>query len=224
MAVLWATKTSAYIDEWRDPRSVWYGAHLKTKDAQVAHFLGQWYQDNGEHVDDFIKSGATLEVTNQLRLAAAVLDDPARLARLRAEWLSGASSRTNSSFYRDRLWDLAWEQFEMAVSHRGMLSTPNLFMCRGRLLVREGQFAKAIPEFEAALRLAQTSHYERTRAEGVTHALYAIGVAQWDLGNYREAQQWLLQAQAVQKQSHTAWIGDLDYQVERIKTLAASAH
>jgi hypothetical protein len=220
LCLLWAVKTTAYVAEWADPRSVWYGAHLKTKDAQVAQFLGQLYQDNGERVDDFIKSGTMVDPTNQLRLAAAVLNEPQRVESLRAEWLGQAGSRTNSIAYRDRLWDLAWEQFEASVATRGMLSTPNLFMCRGRLLVREGKFERAIPEFRNALRLAQTSGYQRVRHEGVTHALYAIGVAYWDMGNYREAQHWLLQAQVVQRTSGQVWIGSLDKDAERIQVLA----
>jgi tetratricopeptide (TPR) repeat protein len=222
LCLLWSVKTSAYIAEWADPRSVWYGAHLKTKDTQVAQFLGQLYQDNGERVDDFIKSGAMVEATNQLRLAAAVLHEPQRVESLRAEWLGQAGSRTNSIIYRDRLWALAWEQFEASVATRGMLSTPNLYMCRGRLLVREGKFAQAIPEFRIALRLADASHYQRVRYEGVTHALYAIGVAYWDMGNYREAQPWLVKAQEVQRASGQIWIGSLDKDVERIQILAAS--
>jgi len=221
LSLLWAVKTSAYVAEWADPRSVWHGAHLKTKDAQVAQFLGQLYQDNGERVDDFVKAGAMVDMTNQLRLAAAVLKDRQRVEGLRAEWLGQAGSRTNSMSYRDRLWELAWEQFEASVARRGMLSTPNLFMCRGRLLVREGKFAPAIPEFRNALSLAEVSHYQRIRFEGVTHALYAIGVAYWDMGNYREARQWLLQAQQVQRASEQVWIGSLDKDVERIQVLAS---
>jgi tetratricopeptide (TPR) repeat protein len=172
-------------------------------------------------VNSFIKSGTSLQLTNELPLAQAVLGDTAAVERLRAEWEGAAPGRTNSIAYRDQLWDFAWERYEESLARRGTLSTPNLFMGRGRLLVNRGKFAQAIPEFQNALRLARNSNYAVARGEGATHALFAIGVAYWSMGDYREAEQWLLKAQAVQKQSGRVWLPELDKEVERIKTLAA---
>ena len=220
LATVWGAKTWNYVGEWRDPRSVWYGAHLKTGNSQVRQFLGEVYQNAGDRVGNFVNSGAPLQLTNELQLARAVLGDGPQLDQLRAEWTGVTPARTNSVACRDRLWDLAWQQYEDSVARRGTLSTPNLFMCRGRLLVSRGKFAQAIPEFQNALALAQNSSYAVIRAEGVTHALFAIGVAYWNMGNYMEAQQWLLKAQAVQRKSGQVWLPALDQEVERIKRLA----
>ena len=103
------TKTSNYIDEWRDPRSVWYGAHLKTSSSQVAQFLGEIYQNTGDRVNAYVNSGATLDLTNDVRFAEAVLNDASATERLRAEWQGSSPAKTNSVAYRDLLWDLAWE-------------------------------------------------------------------------------------------------------------------
>jgi len=222
LGTAWGTKSWNYVNEWRDPRSVWYGAHLKTKAPQVAQFLGEVYQNAGDRMDSFVKSGTPLAVTDEIKLARAVLGDAASAERLQDEWLAAGPVRTNSISYRDRLWSLAWEQYEAALARRGTLSAPNLFMNRGRLLVSEGKFAKAIPEVQTALKFAQASNYEIVRQETVTHALYAIGVAHWNMHNYREAEQWLVKAQDLQKKSDQVWIPDLDTQVERIKALAAS--
>ena len=160
-------------------------------------------------------------MTNELRLAQAVLGDTAQVKQLQAEWLASAPARTNSIAYRDALWRFAWDQYEAAVARRGRLSAPNLFMNRGRLLVSQGKFQQSIPEFQTALAFAQTSTYELIRQETGTHALQAIGVAHWHLGQYRKAEQWLLKAQAAQRKSGQAWIPGLDRDVERIKALAA---
>lgn len=221
LGTVWGAKTRNYVTEWRDPRSVWYGAHLKTKDPQVAQFLGEVCQNAGDRMDNFIKSGAPLTVADELKLARAVLGDATSAGRLQAEWLAAGQVRTNSIAYRDRLWNLAWEQYEAALARRGKLSAPNLFMNRGRLLVSQGKFAKAIPEFQTAMKFAEGSNYEIVRQETVTHALFAIGVAHWNMHNYKEAEQWLLKAQDLQKKSVQPWIPDLDKQVERIKALAA---
>jgi hypothetical protein len=221
LGAVWGAKTWTYLAEWRDPRSVWYGAHLKTRNSQVQQFLGEVYQNAGDRVNSFVRSGTPLQLTNELPFAQAVLGDAAGVERLRAEWTGVSPVRTNSTAYRDQLWDFAWRRFEESVARRGTLSAPNLFMCRGRLLVSEGKFAQAIPEFQNALALAQASSYGIVRAEGATHALFAIGVAYWNMGNYGEAQQWLLKAQAVQKQSGQVWLPALNQEVERIKALAA---
>jgi hypothetical protein len=221
LGAVWGDKTWNYLNEWRDPRSVWFGAHLKTRNSQVQQFLGEVYQNAGDRVNNFVKSGTPLQPTNDLPFAQAVLGDMAGVERLRVEWTGITSGRTNSIAYRDQLWHFAWQQFEESLARRGTLSAPNLFMARGRLLVSEGKFAQAIPEFQNALALAQSSNYGVIRSEGVTHALFAIGVAYWNMGNYGEAQQWLLKAQAVQSQSGQLWLPALDQEVERIKALAA---
>ncbi len=221
LGVIWGTKTVNYLDEWRDPRSVWYGAHFKTKNPEVAQFLGEVYHSAGDRVNNFVKSGTALVVTNELPLAQAVLTNAALAAQLPAEWLAAPPVRTNSIAYRDQLWQLAWEQYEAALANRGTLSTPNLFMNRGRLLLGEGKFTRALSEFENALRFAQVSNYPAVRLGTATQALYAMGVAHWNLRQYKQAEQWLLQAQARQRQSGQVWIGELDQQVERIKVLAA---
>ncbi len=220
LAVVCARRTSAYIDEWRDPRSVWYGAHLKTKSPQVSQFLGEIYQNAGDRVNDYVKTGVALEVTNQAKLAEAVLNDLAAAARLRVEWQAASATKTNSMAYRDSLWNLAWEQYKESLANRGKLSTPNLFMNRGRLLVSQGKFEAAIVEFQNALQFAQNSSYEVVRQEGVINALRAVGVAYWNMRNYKEAEQWLLKAQAIQKKSRQVWVPTLDQEVQKIKMLA----
>ena len=221
LGAVWGAKTWNYVNEWRDPRSVWYGAHLKTPNSQVQQFLGEIYQNAGDRVNNFLKYGQPIQLTNELPFAQAVLGDAAAVERLRAEWTGIAPARTNSLAYRDQLWDFAWRRFEESLDRSGRLSAPNLFMCRGRLLVSEGKFAQAILEFQNALLLAEHSNYAWVRAEGATHALFAIGVTYWNMGNYREAEQWMLKAQAVQKQSGQIWLSGLDQDVERIKALAA---
>ncbi len=221
LSAVWGAKTWSYVAEWRDPRSVWYGAHLKTPNSQVQQFLGEVYQNAGDRISNFVKSGTPLQLTNELPFAQAVLGDAAAVERLRAEWAGVTPGRTNSIAYRDQLWDFAWQRYEESIARRGTLSTPNLFMCRGRLLVSRGKHAQAIPEFRSALALAQNSSYAVVRAEGATHALFAIGVAHWNMGNYAEAQQWLLKAQAVQNKSGRVCLPALDQEVERIKRLAA---
>ena len=218
-AGVWGAKTWNYLEEWGDPRSVWYGAHLKTKNSQVSQFLGEVYQNAGDRVSELIKSGTLADKTNELLLAQAILAEPARVEALRKEWFEPSSNRTNSLAYRDHLWSLAWQQYVDSLAHRGTLSTPNLFMNRGRLLVSQGNYERAIPEFQNALAFAQNSTYEVIRQESAVNALRAIGVAYWNMRNYSEARQWYLKAQALQKSSGHTWVPTLDEEVRKISAL-----
>ena len=221
LGAVWGTKTWNYVGEWRDPRSVWYGAHFKTTSSQVQQFLGEVYQNAGDRIDSFVKSSAQLQLTNELRFAQAVLGNNTAVERLRAEWTRTQPTRTNSIAYRDRLWDFAWQRYNESVARRGTLIAPNLFQCRGRLLVSQGKYAQAIQEFQNALAMSQISTYAEIRNEGITHSLFNIGVAYWNMNNYSEAQAWLLKAQAAQRQSGQVWLPNLDQEVERITRLAA---
>jgi tetratricopeptide (TPR) repeat protein len=170
----------------------------------------------------FAKNGAALETTNELRLAEAVLHDHDQVHRLQIEWTRDVQPKTNSLAYRDRLWDLAWEQYEEAVAHRGTLSTPNLFMNRGRLLVSQGEFERAIQEFQTALAFAKSSTYFVVRQETSTHALRAIAVAYWNLRKFKDAEEWMSKAREVQHRSGVIWVPTLDKELEQLKVLAAN--
>jgi tetratricopeptide (TPR) repeat protein len=86
--------------------------------------------------------------------------------------------------------------------------------------VSQGKYEAAIVEFQNALRFAENSSYEITRQEGAINALRAIGVAYWNMRNYKEAEQWLLKAQVIQKKSGQKWVPTLDQEVQKIHALA----
>jgi tetratricopeptide (TPR) repeat protein len=159
-------------------------------------------------------------VSNETVLAKAVLGD-AEAQALQREWQGGNRSGTNSIAYRDRLWRLAWEQYQDSLANRGRLNTPNLFMERGRLLVSQGQFQAAVVEFQNALRFAEASGYVKVRQETVVHALRAIGTAYWHLGDFRTAQPYFVRAQQTQRASGRVWIASLDEEVQQVTALAA---
>jgi tetratricopeptide (TPR) repeat protein len=217
---VWSWKTWAYVGEWRDPRSVWYFAAGKSPSPQAYEYSGEVYHDAGDRVSEFIQSGKSPSQTNDLPLARAVLSDSMQLERLRAEWSGASAARTNSLAYRERLWSLAWQQYEQAVAHRGTLNTPTLFMRRGMILINRGRYEEAIKEFKLGLELAQTHTYEKVQQELGTGLQRAIGVACWSMGKYADAKDWLLKAQATQRQSAQTWVPTLDQEVERITTLA----
>jgi hypothetical protein len=223
LACIWALNTASYLNEWLDPRSIWNGAHLKTRNPQVAQFLGEIYHNAGDRMNNFVQSGTAPALTNEIPLAAAVLNNNNTIEQLRSEWSGSLPSRTNSVAYRDTLWNLAWEQYRDSLANRGDLSAPNLFLNRGRLLVSQGKPEHAIAEFKNALLLAEHSTYSVVREETVTHTLRSIGVAYWNMHDYRDALTWYLRAQEMQRKSGQPWVPTLDQETERLKGLA-NAH
>lgn len=220
--VVWSWKTWDYVGQWRDPRSVWYFAAIKSPSPQAYQYSGEVYHDAADRLTEFLNSGKYQ--TNDLRLARGVLGDSPQVERLRAEWAGASSSRTNSLAYRDRLWTLAWEQYSQAVGCRGTLNVPTLFMRRGMILINQGRHEEAIKEFKIGLDLAQTHTYVKVRQEVGTGLERAIGVAYWGMAKYPEAKDWLLKAQATQRQSGQIWVPTLDQEVERISGLAQPSH
>lgn len=215
----WTWKTWSYLSEWRDPRSLWYFAARKSPSPQAFEYSGEVYHEAADRVGAFIRSGNFSNLTNDLKLASVVLEDSPQFHNLRAEWL-GAGVRTNSLAYRDRLWSMAWQQYQQAVAHRGTLNNPTLFMRRGMILLNRGQYQDAIQEFKTGLDLAQLHTYQKVRDELGTGLQRAVGVAYWGMGKYADAKEWLLRAQSTQRQSGQTWVPTLDQEVERVTLLA----
>jgi tetratricopeptide (TPR) repeat protein len=216
---LWSWKTWDYVGQWQDPRSVWYFAAAKSPSPQAFEYSGEVYHEAADRIEQFIQSGKFPRRLNDLSLARVVLGEGRQLEQLSAEWSGSGAARTNSAAYRDRLWTLAWEQYQQAVAYRGTLNNPTLFMRRGMVLINRGQYEAAIKEFALGLDLAQSHTYEKVRQELGTSLQRAIGIAYWGMGKYGEAKDWLLKAQSTQRQSAQIWVPTLDDEVERITLL-----
>jgi hypothetical protein len=217
---VWTWKTVEYVRQWRDPRTVWYFAAPKARSCQAYEFSGNVYQDSAERISSFLRTGTNSFVPADKLLAGTVLSAD-ELRQLEAEWAGVTATRTNSTSYRDRLWSIAWGQYEKAVPLRGTLNAPNLFMRRGMVLVGQGRHEQGIKEFEVGLGQAQTHTYEPIRLEMTTLLQRSIGIAYWNLKSYQEAREWLLKAQETQRKAGRTFVSTLDNEVERIKRLAS---
>lgn len=218
--LLWGIKTWSYLGEWRDPRTLWYFAAPKVRTAQAHEYLGNSYQNAAERLDAFLQTGAFADVAAETRLARAVLGDPEALRRLAAEWRDGSRAAPLSAAYRERLRDLAWENYERAVERLGTLSAPKLFLRRGMLLVSRGRHAQAIPELETALRFAEVDSDERVRRKLFVHLLRALGSVNGYLGRFQPALASLRRAQELQRGFGEVWVPTLDQEVDLVQGLA----
>ena len=85
ITIAWTRTTLAYLGEWRDPRSVWYGATQKSSDSDAYYNLGSYYQDTAGRLGK-TQRGAPLPKEKAETLAAAVWAGDPRLPQLLSEW------------------------------------------------------------------------------------------------------------------------------------------
>jgi len=220
IAIIWSAKTFAYIGEWRDPRSIWFSAKDKSESSHIREYLGTVYQESGDRIDEFISRGTPIVAASELPMASAILGDTTSIRLLAAEWQNTGSPKTQSVAYRDKLWLMAWGEFESAKVRLGSISSPNLFLHRGKLLVGQGKAEQAIPELQTALQQARRHSYERVRQEDVTLIARALGIAYWTTGNYKDAVQWYEEARRVQRASGQVWVPTLDNELNTVKGLS----
>jgi len=88
IASLWARTTLAYVTEWRDPRSVWYGATAKSSDPLVFYNLGWQYLDISAGLGKSARKPRPSEADLQ-RLASVIWKSDPRFPALLSEWSQG---------------------------------------------------------------------------------------------------------------------------------------
>lgn len=220
VALIWAAKTWNYLGEWRDPRTVWFGAKAKSESYQISELLGKVYQEAGDRMNAFITSGKAPKLADDLPLALSITGDAAQVEKLRTEWEGQPQDQSATRAYRDHLWELAWQEFGSAVANRGTVLAPNLYLRRGKLRVDQGKPAEAIADLKRAFELARTHTYEKVRQENGTHVARALGIAYWQMRDYAEALRWYQEAKRIQDASPTVWLPAINQEVERITRLA----
>jgi len=149
ISIAWTRTTLAYLGEWRDPRSVWYGATQKSSDPDAYYNLGSYYQDMAGRLGK-TQRGAPLPKENAETLAAAVWAGDPRLAQLLSEWQQGQEGGPIEQEFKHHLRRLAWDAYEQRIRNKGILSLPNVYFRRGLLLTDDGDKQGARREFLAA--------------------------------------------------------------------------
>jgi tetratricopeptide (TPR) repeat protein len=222
ISAAWSVKTSDYLGEWCDPRTVWHYSAPRVNNGLAYEFLGNVYHNSADRISALSLSVNRGAFTNELPLASAVLGDLQKVEALRTEWAGSPGPHTNSNAYVDRLLGLAWDNYQLAVAFRGRVSEPDLYMRRGALLASQGKTERANREYHKALELAMSSLMSaRAHHRNATAFLRYIGLVYWNMRDYQTAKVWYLKAQQEQKRSGEIWVPSLDEEVDRISRHAA---
>jgi tetratricopeptide (TPR) repeat protein len=215
---LWTYKTTAYLNEWRDPRSVWYGAAKKSGDAVIFYSLGSHYQDTADAMPANLKADSGWRKKAR-RLAESVWSGDRRLGPLLDAWDREDFKTAHTSEFRSYLRELAEQQYKKAVRVKGTRVMPNLYFRRGKLALNRKELDRAETEFHAALEEAERHTYQIVRRELTVRCHYALGLVAWNRADYEEALRWLRMAEKEQKRFGGLWVPEIKQHRERLEKI-----
>jgi hypothetical protein len=199
VSLVWLKKTTDYLSEWQDPRSVWYAATRKTNDFHVYYELGWEYLDKSARLGKTV-TNAPLPVEQSKHLASLVWRDDDRLPQLLSELSTDQHNGPTENAFKEHLQAKAAENFDAALARKGEHLMPDLFLSRGVLLVDKGDMQSARKEFLAELDEASQLPSPEARQEALIACYYNLAVAEEGLGNPKEALSWIRLAEQEQDQ------------------------
>jgi len=222
IGVLWGRATLAYVAEWRDPRSVWYAATLKSSDPATAQNLGSYYLGVADRLGAK-PMGSPLSDAEARSLAAVVWSGDPRLPALLAEWSAGQRGGPTEKAFQSALRSLAWDAFERSLSVKGTRVMPGLYYNRSLVLFNRGDFAGARRELQATLDESTREGFAPVRQQLTVYSHAQLGTIAIKEGDYREALRWYRMADDEQTRFGGKWIPDLDATRKKLETMVGSS-
>ena len=199
VSLVWLKKTTDYLSEWQDPRSVWYAATRKTNDFHVYYELGWEYLDKSSRLGATVRN-LPLPVEQSKQLASLVWGDDPRLPRLLSELSVDQHAGPTEAAFKQYLQIKAAENFNRALATKGEHLMPDLFLSRGVLLLDKGDRQSAKKEFLTELDEASQLPSPEARQEALIACHYNLAVTEEGLGNAKEALSWIRRAEQEQNQ------------------------
>ena len=221
ISIVWTRTTLAYLREWRDPRSVWYGATQKSSDSDTYYNLGSYYQDMAGRLGK-TQRGAPLPKGKAETLAAAVWARDPRLPQLLSEWQQGQQGGPIEQEFKHHLRRLAYDAYEQRIRNKGILSLPNVYFRRGLILSDDGDKQGARKDFLAAADDAAKFPFAEWRNEMLVRSHNALGITAWQEGNFPEALRWLKMAEEEQTRAGENWVPDITANRKKLEGIIAS--
>jgi hypothetical protein len=216
----WTRATLLYINEWKDPRSVWFGATKKSSEQRIFACLGIRYQNLADRIGS-IPRGEPLPKYEAIDLADHVWKDEPQLTNLLAVWNEGKQDGATEIAFKKHLHDLAWDAFEKALKDKTITMT-NIYFRRGLILFDAGRFEEAKKEFHSAINEASVETYEEGRIEFIVRSYNALGVVAWHEGNYNEALKFMKTAQERQTRYGVNWVPELEGNLKQLEGIIAT--
>jgi hypothetical protein len=221
IAFFWFQKTTNYLNEWQDPRSVWYAAKEKSNDVTVYYNLGWSYLDKAASFGTKRRK-PTLPEQNAKKFASVAWETDPRLPQLLVELSTNQHNGLVENAFKEDLLNKAKEDLDHAVEVKGNHIMADLYFHRGMLFLDKGDMQSAKKEFLTAIDEASRLNFAGGQQEVLVNCHYNLGIAEWTLGNYKEALPWIKLAEEEQNKFGGNWFSDLTENRKRLEGIIAS--
>ena len=205
IASIWTMKTLNYLDEWKDPRSVWYAAMKKSKDPVVAQNLGTYYTDLSRKFNPGYNDSIFPKKERE-KLARLMWQQDPRLPGLLSEWNANQHNGPTEKEFQDYIRNEALQAFEKAIREKGNRVMPAIYYNRGNIFLDRGNLAEARKEYELTLAEVQNETFAEVKEQLTIYCYYAIGVIEIRQGNTAGGKTWFEKADATQTSYGRIWL------------------
>lgn len=219
--LFWTKNTYNYLNEWKDPRSVWYAAQKKSSDVQVHYNLGWQYMDKAATFG-IKRRKAPLPLEDEKKFASLVWENDPKLPDLLNELNTNKHNGPVEEEFKKYLQTLALNDLDEAVKRKGKNIMGEMFFHRGMLKIDMGDLQGAKKEFLSAITEVSRSNYEGGQQEVLVNCHYNLAIAEWTLGNYKEALPWIKLAEDEQNKFGQVWFSDLTDNRKKLEQIIAS--
>jgi len=219
LGLFWGMKTIRYLDEWNDPRSVWFAAASRSREPEVMGNLGGHYQDVADQLVGKEERGRV----KAMAMAPLVWDGDPRLGQLhdeltRSEW-GGSATRA----FVDTLRSEAERSIDTALARPTSRLQPLLHFRRGKLAMDRGDLARARQEAEAALADAQSFTSVELKTEMMARSHQALAVIAWREADWEACVAHFRSVDQIQRQAGHAWVPDVPDWIAKAEARRAGA-
>jgi hypothetical protein len=219
LGLIWGMKTIRYLDEWNDPRSVWFAAASRSREPEVIGNLGGHYQDVADQLAGREERGRVAA----LAMAPLVWDGDPRLRLLhdqltRSEW---GGSATHA--FVDTLRSEAERDIDAALAIPTSRLQPLLQFRRGKLAMDRGDLAGARQHAEAALAAAQSFTSAELRTEMMARTHQALAVIAWKEADWEACVSHFRAVDEIQRQAGHVWLPNVPDWIAKAEAQRAGA-
>jgi hypothetical protein len=219
--ILWSIASTKYLNEWKDPRSVWNAAEKKSADPVVTQNLGSYFVGRARSIGDS-SSGNLLSKEEEKRLASVVWSNDQRLSKLFSELSEGKRGGPMEKEFRNQVFSLAWDALEKSLHSKGNRVMPGLFYNRGLILLERGDLKGGRKEFLAGVEEASKESFAEVRNQVTVYCYTDLGIIEMKLPDYREALKWFRMAEKLQNLAGANWVPTLSTTCKQLENAIAS--
>ena len=219
VSFVWLAKTTGYLSEWSDPRSVWFAATQKSDDVHVYYELGWEYREKAASFGKHARNAPLSPEEAKLYAFLVWKDDP-RLPQLQTELAENQHRGPAENAFNAYLLTKAAENFDQALTRKGAQIMPDLFLNRGVCFLDKGDMQSAKKEFLAGVDEASALPYPEGQQEALISCHYNLAVAEQGLGHTKDALSWIRLAEEEQDKLGRTVLPEITAARQKLESIA----